>query len=170
MKLSVKAKRNIGLIAITVAVVVAIILVIYFVQKNDEDKKLVTGAIGQTVSTSQADICVKDMSILQSVDGLTAEDGKCFLQVTVEIKANKKIRLSSDKFEIKDGKNVTFAERRYPTSGDEVMSVIPCEGRVELKKGESGSYKLLFEVEKRFDSHFLFAYGAKIDLCDKTLA
>ena len=169
MKISVKAKRNIGLIAITLAVIVAIILVIYFVQKNDDDKKLVTGAIGQTVSTSQADIRVTDTRILQSVDGLTIEDGKCFLQISVEIKANKKIRILSDKFEVKDGKNLTFAERRYPASGDEVMVVIPCEGFIELKKGESESYELLFEVEKRFDSHFLIAYGAKIDLCDMTL-
>ena len=171
MKLGLKAKRNIGLIAITIAVVVAIILVIYFVQKSDDDKKLVTGAIGQTVSTSQADILVKDMSILQSVDGLTAEDGKCFLQVTVEIKANKKIQVWRGKFEVKDGKNVTFAERSYPTSGDEIMEVIPCEGGVTLKKGESTSYELLYEVKSnRIESYFLYAYGARIDLGGTVIA
>ncbi|MDE5755872.1 MAG: hypothetical protein K2I23_02145 [Clostridia bacterium] len=165
MKLGVKAKRNIGLIAITIAVVVAIILVIYFVQKNEDDGKLKTGAIGKTVSTSQADICVKDMRVLQSVDGLTAEDGNCFLLVSVEIRANKKITVSSDKFEVKDGRNVTNVERRYPGSGDETMAVISCEGEIVLKKGESESYNLLYEVKNnRVDSYFLYAYGARIDL------
>ena len=76
MKLGLKAKRNIGLVVITLAVVVAIILVIYFVQKNSDDGKLKTGAIGQTVSTSQADICVKDWGIADDVEGYTVEDGK----------------------------------------------------------------------------------------------
>ena len=165
MKLGIKAKRNIGLVVVTLAIVVAIILVIYFVQKNYEDGKIQNGHIGQTVSTSQADICVKDMRILQSVDGLTAEEGKCFLLLTVEIKANKKITVSSDKFEVKDGKNVTNAERRYPSSGDETMTVISCEGEVTLKKGESESYNLLYEVEdNRVASYYLYAYGARIDL------
>lgn len=168
MKLGLKAKRNIGLVAITIAIVVAIILVIYFTQKNADDSKLKTGAIGQTVSTSKADILVKDVRILQSIDGLTAEDGKCFLRVCVEIKANKKITVSSNKFEVKDGKNVTNAERSYP-SGDESLIVVSCESEIVLKKGESESYELLYEVEKRFAGHYLIAFGAKIDLCDMTL-
>ena len=107
MKLGVKAKRNIGLIVVTLAVVIAIILVIYFVQKNDADSKIRTGAIGQIISTPQADVCVKDMQKLRIFGALTAEDGKCFLLVSVEIKANKKLGVSSNKFEIKDGKNLT---------------------------------------------------------------
>ena len=165
MKLGVKAKRNIGLVVVTLAIVVAIILVVYFVQKNDDDSKIQNGHIGEAVSTSQAEICVKDMRKLQSVDGLTAEDGKCYILVTVEIKANKKITVSSDKFEVKDGKNVTNAERRYPASGDETTVVISCEGEVILKKGESKSYNLLYEVEdNRVASYYLYAYGARIDL------
>ena len=165
MKVSAKAKRNIGLIAINVVIVVAIILVIYFVQKNDDDSKMRYGHIGETVSTSQADILVKDMSILQSVDGLTVEDGRCFMLVQVEIKANKKIQVWSGKFDVKDAKNVTSAERHYPASGDEVMAVPYCESEVTLKKGESETYKLLYEVESnRIESYFLYAYGACIDL------
>ena len=165
MKLGLKAKRNIGLVVITLAIVVAIILVVYFVQKNDDDKKLKYGHVGQVVSTSLADILVKDIKILQSVEGLTADEGKCFLQVTVEIKANRKIQVSSNKFQVKDGKNVTNAERRYPASGDEIMAVISCEGEVTLKKGESKSYEFLYEVESnRVASYFLYAFGARIDL------
>ena len=69
MKLGVKAKRNIGLVVVTLAIVVAIILVVYFVQKNDDDSKIQNGHIGEAVSTSQAEICVRDMRKLQSVDG-----------------------------------------------------------------------------------------------------
>ena len=49
MKQSIKAKRNIGLIVLTVLVVVAIVLVIYFVQKADLDGRIKKGAIGQTL-------------------------------------------------------------------------------------------------------------------------
>ena len=147
MKLGLKAKRNIGLVVITLAIVVAIILVIYFVQKNDDDNKLRTGAIGDTVSTSQADIHVTSMSMTNYEDGLFAEDGKCFLVLSVEIKANKKITVSSDKFEVKDGKNLT------------------AEDESVLKKGKSKSFRLVYEVERnRIASYFLYAYGARIDL------
>lgn len=58
MKQSIKAKRNIGLIVLTVLVVVAIVLVIYFVQKADLDGRIKKGAIGQTLSAKSADVCV----------------------------------------------------------------------------------------------------------------
>lgn len=158
MKLSVKAKRNAGLIAITVVVIVAIILVIYFVQKNDADGKLKTGAIGQTVSTSQADVCVKNMRIFKSLDGLTAEQGNCFIWLSVEIKANKKIFVSCDKFQVNDGKNVT--EIYYAGSKE-----IDCDGEIILQKGESKTLELAYEVQaERVASFYLFAYGARIDL------
>ncbi|MDE6361822.1 MAG: DUF4352 domain-containing protein [Clostridia bacterium] len=165
MKLGIKAKRNIGLVVVTLAIVVAIILVIYFVQKNDADSKIKTGAIGQTVSTSQADVCVKDMQKLQSHGSLTAEDGKCFLLVSVEIKANKKLTVSTSKFEIKDGKNITAEGREQIPSGDMTLEIIACEGEIALQKGESQTYQILYEVEdNRVASYYLYAYGAKIDL------
>ena len=155
MRLSIKAKRNIGLIAVTIAIVVAIILVVYFVQRNEDDGKLKTGAIGQVVSTSQADICVKDMRILQSIDDITAGDGKCFLLLSVEIKANKKLTLSSGKFEVKDGINLTADGKGF----------IALDGETTLRKGESKTFNLLYEVEyNRAESYFLYAYGARIDL------
>ena len=66
MKQSIKAKRNIGLIVLTVLVVVAIVLVIYFVQKADLDGRIKKGAIGQTLSAKSADVCVSHMNISQS--------------------------------------------------------------------------------------------------------
>ncbi|MDE6473512.1 MAG: hypothetical protein K2L70_00225 [Clostridia bacterium] len=164
MKLGVKAKRNIGLVVVTLAIVVAIILVIYFVQKNDADSKIKTGAIGQTVSTSQADVCVKDMQKLQSVGGLTAEAGKCFLLVSVELKANKNINVASNKFEIKDGKNLTAEGRQEILSGNITFDIIAYEGEM-FKKGRIERFDLLYEVEdNRVASYYLYAYGARIDL------
>ncbi len=164
MRLSIKAKRNIGLIAVTIAIVVAIILVVYFVQKNEDNGKLKTGAIGQVVSTSQADICVKDMRILQSIDGLTAGDGKCFLLLSVELKANKKINVLSDKFEVKGGKNVMSEWRQEISSGATMEDVIANGGEL-FKAGREETFNLLYEVEyNRAESYFLYAYGARIDL------
>ena len=60
---------------------------------------------------------------------------------------------------------MTNANRDYDTSGDEALETVACEGEIVLKKGESKSYKLLYEVKSnRVASYFLYAYGARIDL------
>ena len=165
MKLGVKAKRNIGLIALTVIVVVAIILVVYFVQKNEDDGKLKFGHIGQVVSTSKADIRVIDWRKVEDVDGYTVVDGKCIYLMKIEIKAKKNIRVSSSKFEIKDGKNLTAQGiQRFP-SGDETLEIIACEGEEYFKSGRRETFEILYEVENnRVASYFLYAFGARIDL------
>lgn len=101
MKQSIKAKRNIGLIVLTVLVVVAIVLVIYFVQKADLDGRIKKGAIGQTLSAKSADVCVSHMNISQSVGGETAADGKCFFVLTIKFDAKKDMTVVPDKFEVK---------------------------------------------------------------------
>ena len=165
MKLGLKAKRNIGLIALTVVVVVAIILVIYFVQKNENDGKLKYGHIGQVVSTSKADICVKEWRKAEDVEGYTIKDGKCVYLLKVEIKAKKNIRVSSSKFEIKDSKNLTAEGIKRFSSGDETLQVIACEREEYFKSGRSETFEILYEVEdNRVVSYFLYAFGARIDL------
>ena len=165
MKLGVKAKRNIGLVVVTIAVVVAIILIVYFVQKNDEDKKLKYGHVGQVVSTSQADICVKDWTVVEDADGYTVGEGKCVYLLKVEIKPKKKIRVSRSKFEVKDGKNLTAEGiQRFP-SGDETLEIVACEGEEYFKGGRSETFEILYEVESnRIESYYLEAFGARIDL------
>lgn len=160
MKLTFKAKRNIGLIVLTVAVIVAIILTIALVQKYGDDDKLVRGAIGQTVSTSQADVRVNSMRVSQFVGEVEANDGKCFLLVKVDVKANKKIKASSLDFEVLDGVNVTDGY-----SGKNGCAFDADLIEYTLKKGESETFSIIFEVEKdRIESYFLYAFGAKIDL------
>ncbi|MBD5086340.1 MAG: DUF4352 domain-containing protein [Clostridiales bacterium] len=160
MKLSFKAKRNIGLIVLTVAVIVAIILTIVLVQKYGDDEKPVKGAIGQTVSTSQADVCVNSMRVSQFVGEVEAKDGKCFLLVKVDVKANKKLKVSSCDFVVEGANNVTDGY-----SGKNGHAFYAELVEYSLKKGESVDYSLIFEVEKdRIESYFLYAFGAKIDL------
>ncbi|MDE6189675.1 MAG: DUF4352 domain-containing protein [Clostridia bacterium] len=160
MKLTFKAKRNIGLVVMTIALIVAIILIVYFVQKNDIDSRLKNGSIGQTVSTSQAEVCVNDRKISKDFSVVTANGDKVFLLVKVEITANKKLTLSSKDFEVKDGLNVTNAY-----SSDNGHSFAAEESEVVLKKGESATYDLVFEVDgNRVESYFLYALGARIDL------
>ena len=162
MKLGVKAKRNIGLIAVTVVIIAAIILVVCLVQKHDDDSKLKYGHVGQVVSTSQADVHVKVWRIVENLDGYTVEDGKCVYLMEVEIKANKKITVSSEKFEIKDAKKLTAKVRQGVSSGDVVNSN---EGEITLKKGERKTFDILYEVDSnRTDSYFLYTLGARIDL------
>lgn len=160
MKLSFKAKRNIGLIVLTVAVIVAIILTIVLVQKYGDDEKPVRGAIGQTVSTSQADVCVNSMRVSQFVGEVEVKDGKCFLLVKVDVKANKKLKVSSCDFVVEGANNVTDGY-----SGKNGHAFYAELVEYSLKKGESVDYSLIFEVEKdRIESYFLYAFGAKIDL------
>lgn len=153
MKQSIKARRNIGLIVLTVLVVVAIVLVIYFVQKADLDGRIKKGAIGQTLSTKSADICVSNMRISSSIGGETAADDKCFFVLTVKFDAKKDMTVVADKFEVKGG-------RRVLQSADGFLNE-----KASLKKGESNTFKLVYEVENnRVDSYFLYGYGVQIDL------
>ena len=160
MKLTFKAKRNIGLVALTVAVIVAIILIIVLVQKHSDDDKFVKGAVGQTVSTSQAEVCVKSLRVAQSVGDVEANGDKCFMLVKVEIKANKKLKASSCDFVIDGAKNVTNS---YVSDNGHAFAVDAVE--YTLKKDESETFDLIFEVEReRTESYFLYAFGARIDL------
>lgn len=153
MKQSIKAKRNIGLIVLTVLVVVAIVLVIYFVQKADLEGRIKKGAIGQTLSTKSADICVSNMKVSEYANGEAAAEGKCFLMLSIEFVAKKDMTLVPDKFEVKGG-------RRVLHSADDYLNE-----KTALKKGESRTFKLMYEVEKnRVDSYFLYGYGVQIDL------
>lgn len=160
MKLTFKAKRNIGLIALTVAVIVAIILIIVLVQKYGADNKPVKGAVGQTVSTSQADVCVKSLRLAQNVGEVEANGDKCFMLVKVEITANKKLKASSYDFVVDGAKNVTDAY-----SSDNGHAFAADLVAYTLKKGETADFFLIFEVERdRIESYFLYAFDAKIDL------
>ena len=154
MKQSIKAKRNIGLIALTIAVIVAIILVVYFVNKADDGNGIKRGAVGQTVSTANGDISVKSAKVVDSIGDITASDGKCLIVVSVEFKANKKITLSADKFAVDNANKISVDKEGYLVDSS------------VLQKGESKAFKLAYEVKKgSADSYFLSGYGAKIDLC-----
>ena len=164
MKLGIKAKRNIGLIVTTVLLIVAIVLIVYFVQKNELDGRIKTGAIGDIVSTAQAEVHVSDMKISDEFTVgdtvYTAHDGKVFMTVYVEVTAKKKLTLYSGDFEIKDGVNVTN-EYSSPNGN----SFCAEEAQTVLKKGERKTFTLRYEVDEgRTQSYFLCALGAKIDL------
>lgn len=153
MKQSIKAKRNIGLIALTIAVIVAIILVVYFVNKADVGNGIKRGAIGQTVTVPTGEICVKNMQVTDGIDGKTAGSGNCIIIVSVEFKAGKNIKLIADKFDVPNGKKVSVEKEEY------------FNGSSSLAKGESKSFKLAYEVKKdSVDSFFFCGYGVKIDL------
>ena len=92
MKLTIKAKRNIGLIALTVAVIVAVILVVVLVNKYVDDKDLAKGAVGQTISTDQLSLEVVSLkNTLTEFGGKKASEGKCFMLAEVEVKAKKSV-------------------------------------------------------------------------------
>ena len=160
MKLGVKAKRNIGLVVVTIAVIVAIILVVYFVQKNSDSRKTVYGHFGEATETSQAYLNVMDRYLTEVYDGVSAQEGNRFLVVDIEIKAKKKLTLASDKFYLNAAVNVTggYAGEGKVWEIDEAGSV--------LKKGQSQSIRIIFELdENRQSDCYLYGYGANIDLC-----
>ena len=84
--------------------------------------------------------------------------------LSVELKANKKINVLSDKFEVKGGKNVMSEWRQEISSGATMEDVIANGGEL-FKAGREETFNLLYEVEyNRAESYFLYAYGARIDL------
>lgn len=155
MKLGVKSKRNIGLIAITLAVIVAIILIVYFTQKSDDDSALKRGGIGQTISINRADIVVMNMELRDAVGDLRADEGRCFFVINVAFKAKAKLVLSPESFEVIGGRQVFPVE-----DGTSFFS-----NSLTLKKGEECNVNLAYEVESdRIESFYLKVFNAKIDL------
>ncbi|MDE7208902.1 MAG: hypothetical protein K2O31_03385 [Clostridia bacterium] len=161
MKLGVKAKRNIGLVVVTLAIVVAIILVVYFVQKNDDNDRTVYGHYGEVTETSQAYLNVTDRYVCQTYEGVSAVDGKLFLIVDVEVKAKKKLALASDKFYLNAAVNVTSGYVGGEGEGWETSVV-----ESTLKKGQCQSIRLIFEIDgNRQSDCYMNGLGANIDLC-----
>ncbi|MDE7070593.1 MAG: hypothetical protein K2O86_01295 [Clostridia bacterium] len=160
MRLSIKAKRNIGLIAVTIAIVVAIILVVYFVQKNENNGKTVYGHFGEVIETSQAYLNVTDRYVTDTYEGVSVKEGNRFLVVDIEVKAKKKLTLASNKFYLNSAENVTNGY-----AGENSGWGLTVEERV-LKKGQSQSIRLIFEVDDNRQSDcYLNGLGANIDLC-----
>ena len=156
MKLTIKAKRNIGLIALTVAVIVAVILVVVLVNKYVDDKDLAKGAVGQTISTDQLSLEVVSLkNTLTEFGEKKASEGKCFMLAEVEVKAKKAFTLVSDKFSLTDGKAVNASADGYEF----------LDGKVKLQAGEEKIFYLLFEVQAgRVESFYLYGYSCRVDM------
>lgn len=155
MKLSFKAKRNIGLVALTIAVVVAIILIVYYVEKADLDEPTAKGGIVQTLTTRDYDLVVEDLDKLGSFADKTADSGQIFFLVKVSMTARKDIKISPDKFVVADGKRI-----KTSADGYEFLN-----GRTSIKAGETKDFYLMYQVKKdRMESFFLRAYNCKVDL------
>lgn len=159
MKLSFKAKRNIGLIVITVAVVVAVFLIIFFVNKSEKEKlessKETSSHIGEVCTRDDLDYKVFANVKLSEFGELKADKGKCFLLIGIEITAKKDLTVKADDFKVDDGKAIVTDDGEYVMLTDSK----------ELKSGEKTTFYLLYEVQaERIESFYLHAYGYKIDL------
>ena len=160
MRLNIKAKRNIGLVVVTLAIVVAIILIVYGVHRHENNGKTVYGHFGEVTETSQAYLNVTDRYVTDTHEGVNAREGNLFLVVDVEVKAKKKLTLASNKFSLNAAENVTNGY-----AGENSGWGLTVEERV-LKKGQSQIIRLIFEVnENRQSDCYLNGYGANIDLC-----
>ena len=156
MKLTFKAKRNIGLIVLTVAVVAVIILVMVLVQKYGNDEKTKKGAVGQEISTERLNLQVVDLdNSLKEFADKKAGEGKCFMLAKVSVKAKTNFTLSPKKFSLSDGKKVNVQADGYDF----------LTKKVKLKEGEEKTFYLLFEVEaNRVESFYLSGYSCRVDM------
>lgn len=154
MKLTYNAKRNIGLIALIVFVIVAVIAVVLLVQKYGGKEENSKGAIGQTLSSSAAELRVQDVKLLSEVEDKVAAEGKYFMLAKVKVTAKKKLTLEDSAFSLSGGTAVKTQ------SGEHWFAE-----QVALKKGESKEFYLLYEVEaERAASFYLTAFGCSVDM------
>lgn len=154
MKLSFKAKRNIGLIVLTLAVVLAVFLIVFFVNKADENNQIKDAHIGQQLESKKLSFKVNDMKIKNSFADIVASDGKCLMVVNVTATAKKDVELKRQDFSIEKG------EQKYSES--EEYNLLDS---INLKSGQSVEFYLVFEVaQNQMASFYLTAYNYKIDL------
>lgn len=159
MKLSIKAKRNIGLIVITLAVVLAVFLIIFFVNKAEKEKlensRETSSYIGQLCKADDLDYKVFDNKKFQEFGDLKADEGNCFLLIGIELTAKKDITVKTKDFKVDDGIFAEATSEEYYILNEDK----------DIASGEKIVFYLLCEVESdRIESFYLHAYGYKIDL------
>ncbi len=158
--MSVRVKKTIGLIVLTLVIVALVFLVIYFVQKNDEEKKkaeqLENAHIGETLECEGFQMTVSHLdNTLEEIGSLKAQDGNCFLLIEIKIDAEKEVTLKKTDFSVEDANSVITDSQDYEILSDDTT----------VKAGENKTFYLLYEVEKgKLESFYLTAYGYKIDL------
>ena len=81
-----KVIRIVTFVALTIVVILAVVLTMYFVQKNDKDKKIeyITGDINQTIENGSYNFKVYDLKSYQ------VEEDKARLVISIEIEAKEK--------------------------------------------------------------------------------
>lgn len=155
MKLSFKAKRNIGLVAITIAVIVTVFLIIFFVNRCEKNKIEKSSHIGEICTTDNLEYKVFNNIKKTEFESLLANEGKCFLLIGIQVKAKKDITIKSSDFKVDDGQFVNASSDEY-----DILN-----SQRQLKSGEETKFYLLCEVENdRIESYFIHGYGYKIDL------
>lgn len=84
-----KRVRIIGLIALTIAVVIAVALSVYFVDKKDKKDnappQYTTYSVGEIIQCDTAQYSVRDIQFLGAVEGVQAQPDKvlCIVYITV---------------------------------------------------------------------------------------
>lgn len=158
--MSVRVKKTIGLIVLTLVVVALIFLVIYLVQKSDVEKQkaeqLKSAHIGETLDCDGFVMTLTGLdNKREEIWSLKAQEGNCFLLIEIAVDAEKEVSLKQSDFSIKDGDAV------YGQIDEGEL----LEDSITVKAEEKKTFYLLYEVKKgRLESYYLTAYGYKIDL------
>ncbi len=157
MKLGIKAKRNIGLIVLTVVVVAAVILTVYLVQRSDDSQKLKNAHIGQKLTCKDFEFSVVDVkNSLREFGGETPVDGYYFMAVTVVVNAKKNIKIDAQDFPVADAKHIYADQDGYDVLDDK---------GIYLKGGQDMKFALIYEAEaERAVEFYMRAFGYKINL------
>ena len=93
-----KVIRIVTFVALTIVVILAVVLTMYFVQKNDKDKKIeyITGDINQTIENGSYNYKVYDLKSYQ------VEEGKARLVISIEIEAKEDLALNLSDFKVEN--------------------------------------------------------------------
>lgn len=123
-----KRLRTIGLIALTVAVIVVIVLTVYLTERCTPDP--ITADIGKWSELGDYDLIVERVAFETDA----ADPTKALATVTLSVRAHRKIKLHSDDFRI---------------NGEDCFSApAPWEsGALQLEQGQEQQMTLVWQVE-----------------------
>lgn len=144
-----KIWRRIGLIALTLAVIGAIVLTIVLVQKQGE-KNLVSVDMGRSFRyNDEIEFVVSKITFTTQSSSIEIEDGSCLATVEISAKALKNFTLSQNKFRLNSEKSV----------------LNNFSSKMTLKEGETKVINIGYIVKNQSSTNlYLAMFGHKVNL------
>ncbi|MGN0772029.1 MAG: hypothetical protein ACI4MI_05545 [Christensenellales bacterium] len=140
-----KTIKTVILVIVTLVVVAAVFLTVYFVEKNDKSRwdKSYIGSINQSDGLQWS---VESVDFEGTLEGMSAADGKIWAVIKVSLTAKSDKTVKPSDFELEGVAPYTDAENYFAE-------------KIKLKKGETHELLIAFEVTESVNELRLYCYG-----------